>query len=158
MKKCCLIFFLLYSGNVYNQSPGNVAGYSAWLKGDFKKSYSWTGDTVTLSAPAKTYPVIGQLNYNDALQFEGQTEQVFIPLSRNKSSQATVFVVYQAAVPAIDQSVWKLTDVSGTIQLSTRRVRDHRIRSLPFKIENAGTAVINTYIKQWKSKKDFDGG
>ena len=155
MKRIYLFGLLLYPVFIWSQSPGGIHEITAWLKADLKNNYSLFSKVKVDAATDKIYPNVSLLNYNPAFQFNGLNDHIYFPIQANELSQATIFVVYQEAEAKVEQSVWKLNGISTSISLTTKMVSDVT-GDLTYAADQPNSAVINTYIKNWKTEKIED--
>ena len=151
MKSYYLFVLLSCSGYIAAQSPGAVPGITVWLKNDVRNTLN-PFSTAETNPTGKVSPRFGLLNYNPVFQFNGINDPVFFPVRVSDLSQATVFIVYQESEPGAEQNVWKLSGPSAFLTLTTKKFNDIT-GEFSYETSPPKSAVINTYIKNWKTEK-----
>jgi len=142
MRLSFILVLLLISAVTRSQNPGGIKGAVAWMQ---------AGDTSVQQKDNKPSPAERSLlNFNPALQFTGSSLPLPLPAVDNDYSQITLFVVYEKSRYGDEQNIWRLNTSSFSSGLSTKKINDPS-GILYFKSPSVNTALINTYIRKWKT-------
>lgn len=116
------IIFLLSSTCLLAQSPGGVGEVSLWLKSDAAKTSSllykdYSGNDHAIAVgEEKNKPQYSVLNYNEAMDFDGNNSFLTIPYVMETLNKANLFIIYQNKNTQ-RESALLTTDFSGEKEL-----------------------------------------
>lgn len=101
MKQIYILAITLLHGYLFSQSPGGVGEVNLWLKTDSDKTPAlfytdYSGNQHYISSIAQiNKPKYTLLNYNEALDFDGNDDYLKIPYLMETLDKVNLFTVYQ---------------------------------------------------------------
>src|SRR5687768_18622221 len=122
MKSSFFLALLFCSGHALSQSPGGVDKIIAWVNAGPKINNAQLSRSVTGITGNKIHSPNSLLNYNPVFQFDGPEHPISVPVQLGELTQATIFIVYQAAGPGPEQNIWKISDPDGSFHLTTKKI------------------------------------
>jgi hypothetical protein len=127
---------LIFSCNLFAQSPGGIAKYSVWLKGNFSSDSSR----------------LAYLNYNPAMTLDNSVAPISLSDKVESLRKVTIFTVYTDSARIKEKNVWSINGKFGDLSLSTGQILSETGKtnlSFEKKIQKYRTArseaIINTY-------------
>ncbi len=160
MKKLLLVPFLLLTLTIFAQKPANFLQPDVWFRADQigKDSTVWEDKSKNRfdAVPNQGFKLKTDslINFNKAISFDGDSNQLTIPLNFSDATQLTILTVYNSKGTLDERAIWSATiNPHQEVMLSTQKVTGPTSIAM-YSEGNMNLPVVNTASQYWGEPGD----